>query len=89
MHFLQVHDRTHLEIKVWERGVDPDPPWPRFGVGGGTGACATLVAASLLGLSDDHAEVMLPGGPTAERWSIKVDMGAPRRDGLISPVPSG
>lgn len=61
VHFLQVHDRTHLEIKVWERGAGPT-------LACGTGACATLVAASLLGLADDHAEVLLPGGPLQIAW---------------------
>ena len=51
VHFLRVHSRNRLEIRVWERGAGPT-------LACGTGACATLVAV-LLGLSDDHAEVML------------------------------
>ena len=61
VHFLRVHSRNRLEIRVWERGAGPT-------LACGTGACATLVAAVLLGLSDDHAEVMLPGGPLQIAW---------------------
>jgi len=61
VHFLQVHARNRLEIRVWERGAGPT-------LACGTGACATLVAAVLLGLADDHAEVMLPGGPLQIAW---------------------
>ena len=84
VHFLQVHDRTHLEIKVWERGAGPT-------LACGTGACATLVAASLLGLSDDQAEVMLPGGPLQIAWpdqSGSVWMTGPAEavfDGVLTP----
>lgn len=84
VHFLQVHDRTHLEIKVWERGAGPT-------LACGTGACATLVAASLLGLADDHAEVLLPGGPLQIAWpnqSGSVWMTGPAEavfDGVLTP----
>ena len=26
VHFLQVHSRSQLEIRVWERGAGPTPP---------------------------------------------------------------
>ena len=61
VHFLQVHAPTALEIRVWERGAGPT-------LACGTGACATLVAAHLLGLSESSAEVMLPGGPLLISW---------------------
>ena len=53
VHFLKVHSRDRLEIRVWERGAGPT-------LACGTGACATLVAAVLLDLADEQAEVMLP-----------------------------
>ena len=53
VHFLQVYGPRSLEIRVWERGAGPT-------LACGTGACATLVAASLLGLCEDSAEVILP-----------------------------
>ena len=61
VHFLKVHNRQHLEIRVWERGAGPT-------LACGTGACATLVAASLLGFSDNKATVVLPGGPLGISW---------------------
>jgi len=62
VHFLQVHNRQQLEIRVWERGSGPT-------MACGTGACATLVAAVLLGLCDDVAEVRLPGGSLQISWT--------------------
>lgn len=61
VHFLKVHSPGRLEIRVWERGAGPT-------LACGTGACATLVAACLLGLSENQAEVMLPGGPLQIAW---------------------
>ncbi len=61
VHFLKVHSRQHLEIRVWERGAGPT-------LACGTGACATLVAAFLLGFSDSEATVVLPGGPLGISW---------------------
>ena len=90
VHFLQVHSRERLEIRVWERGAGPT-------LACGTGACATLVAAVLLGLADDCAEVMLPGGPLMIEWrdrSGSVLMTGPAEavfDGVLTPdlVPAG
>lgn len=61
VHFLEVIDRHTLKIRVWERGAGPT-------LACGTGACATLVAATLLGLSDPEATVQLPGGPLEISW---------------------
>ena len=84
VHFLQVNARDRLEIRVWERGAGPT-------LACGTGACATLVAAVLLGLADDRAEVMLPGGPLQIEWpdrSGSVLMTGPAEavfDGVLTP----
>ena len=84
VHFLQVHGRDQLEIRVWERGAGPT-------LACGTGACAALVAAVLLGLADDKAEVMLPGGPLQIEWpdrSGSVLMTGPAEavfDGVLTP----
>ena len=84
VHFLQVHGRDQLEIRVWERGAGPT-------LACGTGACATLVAAVLLGLADDKAEVMLPGGPLQIEWPDRrgsVLMTGPAEavfDGVLTP----
>jgi diaminopimelate epimerase len=61
VHFLKVIDQRTLEIRVWERGAGPT-------LACGTGACATLVAATLLGLSGSEATVKLPGGPLEINW---------------------
>ena len=61
VHFLEVIDQRTLEIRVWERGAGPT-------LACGTGACATLVAAKLLGLSESQATVKLPGGPLEISW---------------------
>jgi diaminopimelate epimerase len=61
VHFLEVIDQRTLEIRVWERGAGPT-------LACGTGACATLVAATLLGLSESEATVKLPGGPLEISW---------------------
>ena len=61
VHFLEVIDQHTLEIRVWERGAGPT-------LACGTGACATLVAATLLGLSESEATVKLPGGPLEINW---------------------
>ena len=84
VHFLQVHSRSQLEIRVWERGAGPT-------LACGTGACATLVAAVLLGLSDREATVVLPGGPLEISWAdqdASVFMTGPAEavfDGVINP----
>ena len=61
VHFLEVIDQHTLEIRVWERGAGPT-------LACGTGACATLVAATLLGLSESEATVKLSGGPLEISW---------------------
>jgi len=58
---VQVIDRTHLRMRVWERGVGVTRAC-------GTGACAALVAAARRNLTDRRAEVMLDGGPLTVEW---------------------
>ncbi len=48
-------------MRVWERGAG-------ITLACGTGACATLVAAVLAGLSDAAATVSLPGGDLEIEW---------------------
>ncbi len=61
VHFLQVIHKNHLKVLVWERGVGST-------LACGTGACASLVAANLLGLSSTTATVSLPGGDLRIDW---------------------
>ena len=53
--FVQVLDRQHLKMRVWERGAAET--WAC-----GTGACASFVAANLLGHCEDRATLHLRGG---------------------------
>lgn len=59
--FVEVLDRTHLRMRVWERGSGET-------LACGTGACAVLVASVLGGLADREATVRLRGGDLAIRW---------------------
>ena len=61
VHFLEVINFENLKLLVWERGAGPT-------MACGTGACATLVAAKMLGLSSNKANVELPGGTLKINW---------------------
>ena len=53
--FIQVVDRTHINMRVWERGSGET-----FACG--TGACAAVVACVENGLTENEVEVKLLGG---------------------------
>ncbi|MCL7025992.1 hypothetical protein MKW94_017509 [Papaver nudicaule] len=59
--FVQVFSRSHLKMRVWERGAGAT-------LACGTGACAVVVAAVLEGLSERICTVDLPGGPLEIEW---------------------
>ncbi|MBQ9365392.1 MAG: diaminopimelate epimerase [Schwartzia sp.] len=59
--FVKVIDRSHLRMRVWERGA-------AVTLACGTGACATLVAASLNNLADKKADIGLDGGTLHVEW---------------------
>jgi diaminopimelate epimerase len=54
--FVSVRDRSRLRMRVWERGTGITSAC-------GTGACATVAAASRRGLVGRNVEVLLDGGP--------------------------
>lgn len=60
--FVTVKDRRHTEMRVWERGAGPT-------LACGTGACATVVASVLNGLTDRSATVSLKGGDLLIEWN--------------------
>jgi diaminopimelate epimerase len=60
--FVTVRSRSHAVMRVWERGAGPT-------LACGTGACATLVASVLGGLTDRTATVSLAGGDLLVEWS--------------------
>ncbi len=59
--YLQVLDRTHARVRVWERGAGET-------LACGTGACAAVVAGRLRGLLDEGVEVRLRGGTLRISW---------------------
>jgi len=64
--FVTPLDRTHVRMRVWERGTGET-------MACGTGACATLVAASLRGLCERKAIIQLNGGPLTVEWDEKTN----------------
>ncbi|GMH10133.1 hypothetical protein Nepgr_011974 [Nepenthes gracilis] len=59
--FVQVLSRSHLKMRVWERGAGAT-------LACGTGACAVVVAAVLEGRAERSCTVELPGGPLDIEW---------------------
>ncbi len=60
--FVQVIDKNTLKVRVWERGSGET-------LACGTGACGSLVASVLNGLTNRKATVHLPGGKLEIHWS--------------------
>lgn len=60
--FVTVYNRNHVEMRVWERGAGPT-------LACGTGACATLVASVLRGVTDREATISLKGGDLYIEWN--------------------
>ncbi len=59
--FVQVVDRGHLKMRVWERGSGET-------LACGTGACATVVASIVNEKTEDEVTVSLLGGDLKIRW---------------------
>ncbi|HEY3782486.1 MAG TPA: diaminopimelate epimerase [Fimbriimonadaceae bacterium] len=55
VHFVQVLDRGHLKMRVWERGVG-------ITLACGSGACSVAVAGFITGRSERKVRITLPGG---------------------------
>lgn len=64
--FIQVIDRKHIKMRVWERGSGET-------MACGTGACASATASILAGYTDTTVEVELLGGPLTITWNQEED----------------
>ena len=60
--FMQVVDRTHVRLRVYERGAGET-------LACGTGACAAVVAGIRLGLLDPRVDVQTHGGVLTIEWA--------------------
>lgn len=61
---IQVVNRNHVLMKVWERGAGPT-------MACGTGACAVVVAGVLSGRTERQCTVTLPGGDLQIQWKVE------------------
>lgn len=59
--FVEVTDRSHLKMRVWERGSGET-------LACGSGACASLVAGVFTGRCDPKASIQLKGGTLEVEW---------------------
>tara|TARA_B110000503_G_C7142198_1_gene411342 strand:+ start:896 stop:1807 length:912 start_codon:yes stop_codon:yes gene_type:complete len=59
--YMQVLDRTHIDLRVYERGAGET-------LSCGTGACAAVVAGILQGVLDYHVVVKTKGGKLSVSW---------------------
>ena len=64
--FAEIVARDEVKARVWERGVG-------LTLACGSAACATLVAASRLGLMERKGNVRLPGGELVIEWRASDD----------------
>ena len=76
--FLQVVDRGHVNLRVWERGAGET-------LACGTGACAAVVAGIRLGRLDARVDVQTRGGLLTIEWAGG-DVAAGPPQGDISPL---
>lgn len=60
--YMQVLDRTHIRLRVWERGAGET-------LACGTGACAAVVAGVRQGLLAEVVQVATRGGDLTIRWA--------------------
>ena len=65
--FVKVIDKTHVEMRVWERGSGET-------LACGTGSCATVAACILNGLTENAVTVKLLGGELLIEWDREADM---------------
>ena len=59
--FIEIVDKNHIKMRVWERGAGET-------LACGTGACASVVACKLNGLTENKVNVELLGGTLEIEW---------------------
>lgn len=64
--FVKVESPRRIRVDVWERGAG-------ITLSCGTGACASLVAATLGSRTERACDVCLPGGTLSVRWDVKTN----------------
>jgi len=67
VHFISIQDESHITIRTWERGSGET-------LACGTGNCASLVAATLLGKCSGEAEMTTLGGKLHIKWDRRSNM---------------
>jgi diaminopimelate epimerase len=67
VHFISIRDESHITVRTWERGSGET-------LSCGTGNCAALVAATLLGECSGEAEMTTPGGKLQIKWDRRNNM---------------
>lgn len=65
--FMQVVDRAHIHLRVYERGVGET-------LACGSGACAAVVAGIRLGLLEPQVQVQTRGGVLTIAWAGSADL---------------
>ncbi|WP_339465587.1 diaminopimelate epimerase [Pseudomonas sp. EA_65y_Pfl2_P74] len=61
VHFVQIIDRQHIRLRIWERGG-------AIPLGSGSCSCGAAVNGIRRGLLDNIVEVECDGGPVTVRW---------------------
>ncbi|MCP1457156.1 diaminopimelate epimerase [Pseudomonas kilonensis] len=79
VHFVQIIDRTHIRLRIWERGAG-------IALGSGSCSCGAVVNGIRRGLLDSTVEVECDGGSVTVQWD---DIGAVFLTGRVETVFSG
>ncbi|WP_434625096.1 diaminopimelate epimerase [Pseudomonas sp. Z1-29] len=61
VHFVQIVDRTHIRLRIWERGAG-------IALGSGSCSCGAVVNGIRRGLLDSTVEVECDGGNVTVQW---------------------
>lgn len=79
VHFVQIIDRTHIRLRIWERGAG-------IALGSGSCSCGAAVNGIRRGLLDNSVAVECDGGTVTVQWD---GVGQVFLTGPVEPVFSG